>query len=68
MPADGHLERERAAVAAYASQISNYTGEPGWSFLPPAFVAAFLGSDEVFLPVDVAGNHVDSSVRARRIQ
>ena len=57
VPTDGHLERKRAAVAAYASQISNYTGEPGWSFLPPSFVAAFLGGDEVFLPVDVAGSH-----------
>ena len=39
------------AIAAYRSQITNLTGEPGWSYLSPAFVSVFLGRDELFLPV-----------------
>lgn len=50
VPAGPHLDQKRSAIDAYASQVSNYTGEADWSYLPPEFVAAFLASDELFLP------------------
>jgi LmbE family N-acetylglucosaminyl deacetylase len=54
VPTGPHLAAKRAAVAAYVSQTTNYTGEPGWSFLPAHFVELFLGSDELFLPLVAA--------------
>ena len=48
VPTGAHLEAKRRAIAAYASQTTNLTGEPGWSRLDPRFVAAFLGPHEVF--------------------
>jgi LmbE family N-acetylglucosaminyl deacetylase len=45
------LPAKRAALAAYASQLTNLTGEPTWRYLSPAQVALFLHSHELFLPV-----------------
>jgi LmbE family N-acetylglucosaminyl deacetylase len=46
-----HLAAKRAAVAAYASQTTNLTGEPSWSHLSPEFVALFLQPVEIFQPL-----------------
>ncbi len=51
VPTGAHLAAKRRAVDAYVSQTTDYTGEPGWSYLPSRFVALFLGADEVFLPL-----------------
>ncbi|MDR7327419.1 MULTISPECIES: PIG-L deacetylase family protein [Catenuloplanes] len=48
VPAGPFLDAKRQAIAAYASQTTNLTGEPGWSHLDPRFVAAFLGPHELF--------------------
>jgi LmbE family N-acetylglucosaminyl deacetylase len=48
VPTGPHLSAKRRAVAAYVSQTTAFTGEPGWSFLPPRFVALFEGPDELF--------------------
>jgi LmbE family N-acetylglucosaminyl deacetylase len=58
VPTGPHLTAKRAAVAAYVSQTTNYTGEQGWSFLPPRFVALFLGADELFLPYESIASDV----------
>ena len=55
VPTGPYLAAKRSAVGAHVSQITDYTGEPGWSFLPPRFVALFLGADELFLPLAAAG-------------
>jgi LmbE family N-acetylglucosaminyl deacetylase len=47
----GHLTAKRTALGAYASQTTNYTGEPTWSYLPPEYLSLFLRADELFLPV-----------------
>jgi LmbE family N-acetylglucosaminyl deacetylase len=44
------LERKRQAVAAYRSQITNFTGEQEWNFLGPEFVNIFLQPQEIFFP------------------
>jgi LmbE family N-acetylglucosaminyl deacetylase len=46
----GFLAHKNRALACYASQTTNLTGEPGWRFLPPELLACFLGAWEVFLP------------------
>jgi LmbE family N-acetylglucosaminyl deacetylase len=46
-----HLAVKRRALAAYASQTTNLTGEASWSYLSPAFVSLFLQSTELFQPV-----------------
>jgi hypothetical protein len=51
VPADEFGARKQHAVMAYGSQTTNLTGEPGWSYLPPAFVTNLLGPCELFLPV-----------------
>jgi LmbE family N-acetylglucosaminyl deacetylase len=48
---DGYLERKRHVLDAYASQLTNLTGEPDWWTLSEQFLAHFLGRYEVFLPV-----------------
>ena len=48
---EGYLERKRHALDAYASQLTNLTGEAGWWTLDGPFLAQFLGRHEVFLPV-----------------
>ena len=50
---DGVLERKRAAIRAYRSQTGSLEGEPGWWTFPQGFVAGFLGSYEIFFPVNV---------------
>src|SRR5205814_255372 len=50
VPAAEHLAAKRAALRAYASQTTNLTGEPSWSYLPPEFCALFLQPAEVFQP------------------
>jgi LmbE family N-acetylglucosaminyl deacetylase len=47
----GFLGDKRRALACYASQTTNLTGEPGWQTLPAEFLACFLGAWEVFFPV-----------------
>ncbi len=47
----GFLDRKRAAIAAYASQTTNLTGEPGWAVLDRAWIDQFCGPDELFLRV-----------------
>jgi LmbE family N-acetylglucosaminyl deacetylase len=51
IPSGDHLAAKRAAIQAYASQTTNLTGEPSWSYLPPSTVSLFLQSAEMFLPV-----------------
>lgn len=46
----GFVGDKRRALACYASQTTNLTGEPGWQTLPTEFLACFLGAWEVFLP------------------
>jgi LmbE family N-acetylglucosaminyl deacetylase len=48
----GHLAAKRRAIAAHASQTTNLTGEPDWSWLRPAWCGLFLRDVEVFLPAD----------------
>ncbi len=48
----GYLDRKRAALGAYASQVVNLTGEPEWWSLDRRFLANFFRSHELFLPVD----------------
>jgi LmbE family N-acetylglucosaminyl deacetylase len=48
---DGYLDRKRHVLDAYASQLTNLTGEPNWWTLDEPFLAHFLGRYEVFLPV-----------------
>ncbi len=48
---DGFLDRKRAAIAAYASQTTNLTGEPDWAVLDPAWIEQFCGPVELFLQV-----------------
>jgi LmbE family N-acetylglucosaminyl deacetylase len=48
---DGYLDRKREVLDAYASQLTNLTGEPDWWTLDELFLAHFLGRYEVFLPV-----------------
>jgi LmbE family N-acetylglucosaminyl deacetylase len=50
VPTGPYLAAKRHAIAAYPSQTTNLTGEPGWSHLDPRFVATFLGPHEVFRP------------------
>jgi LmbE family N-acetylglucosaminyl deacetylase len=51
IPADGYSAQKQHAVAAYRSQTTNLTGEPGWSYLPSDFLRNLLGPCEMFLPV-----------------
>jgi LmbE family N-acetylglucosaminyl deacetylase len=51
VPAGEHLAGKQAALARYASQTRNLTGEAGWSHLPPEVYALFLQPSELFLPV-----------------
>lgn len=51
---DEFLAVKRAAMAAHVSQTTNLTGEASWSFLSPAFQAAFLQRAEIFVPVAAA--------------
>jgi LmbE family N-acetylglucosaminyl deacetylase len=46
-----YLGAKRTAVAAYASQTTNLTGEASWRHLSPEFVSLFLQPAEVFRPV-----------------
>jgi LmbE family N-acetylglucosaminyl deacetylase len=46
-----HLAVKRRALAAYASQTTNLTGEASWSYLSPEFVSLFLQPTELFQPV-----------------
>jgi LmbE family N-acetylglucosaminyl deacetylase len=48
---EGYLERKRHVLDAYASQLTNLTGEAEWWTLDGPFLAQFLGRHEVFLPV-----------------
>jgi LmbE family N-acetylglucosaminyl deacetylase len=48
---DGYMDRKRHVLDAYASQLTNLTGEPDWWTLPDPFLAHFLGPYEVHLPV-----------------
>jgi LmbE family N-acetylglucosaminyl deacetylase len=45
---DRYLAAKRAAVAAYASQTTNLTGEEKWSHLSPEFSSLFLQPAEIF--------------------
>jgi LmbE family N-acetylglucosaminyl deacetylase len=47
---DGYLDRKRTAIAAYRSQVTNYTGEESWTYLRDNFVSLFLQRRELFLP------------------
>jgi LmbE family N-acetylglucosaminyl deacetylase len=46
-----HLARKQAALDAYTSQTTNLTGELDWAVMDRAFLAQFLGPDELFLAV-----------------
>jgi len=48
---DGHLDAKRAALRAHASQTTNLTGEPTWTYFRPFDCALFLRDAELFLPV-----------------
>jgi LmbE family N-acetylglucosaminyl deacetylase len=50
-----HLRAKTAAIEAYASQTTNLTGEPSWSYLPAESVSLFQQPAEVFLRVPVGG-------------
>lgn len=45
-----YLEAKRSAIQEYASQTTNLTGEPTWSYLPAEAVSLFLQPHEIFLP------------------
>lgn len=47
----GFLAEKRAAIAAYASQTTNLTGEADWAVLDESWTAGFLGGWECFFPV-----------------
>lgn len=47
---NGYLDRKRQVLDAYASQLTNLTGEPDWWTLDERFLTHFLGRYEVFLP------------------
>ena len=49
-----HLRAKTAAIAAYASQTTNLTGERSWSYLSAEAVALFQQPSEVFLRFDAA--------------
>ena len=53
IPCEDHLQTKKQAVQAYASQTTNFTREPSWSYLPPESVALFLQPSEIFLPIAV---------------
>lgn len=55
VPAGEHLAGKRAALARYASQTRNLTGEAGWSHLPVEVCALFLQPAELFLRVRLPG-------------
>jgi LmbE family N-acetylglucosaminyl deacetylase len=44
------LDRKRTAIAAYRSQVTNYTGEESWTYLHDNFVSLFLQPRELFFP------------------
>jgi LmbE family N-acetylglucosaminyl deacetylase len=48
---DGYLDRKRHVLDAYASQLTNLTGEAEWWTLDDPFLEHFLGPYEVHLPV-----------------
>jgi LmbE family N-acetylglucosaminyl deacetylase len=48
---DGYLDRKRHVLDAYASQLTNLTGEAEWWTLDDPFLEHFLGPHEVHLPV-----------------
>lgn len=50
--AGAYLAVKRAALDAYASQLTNLTGEPTWSFLPAKFRELFVQPTELFLVRD----------------
>jgi LmbE family N-acetylglucosaminyl deacetylase len=45
-----YLDRKKAAIAAYPSQVTNYTGEESWGYLHDNFVSVFLQPEEIFFP------------------
>jgi LmbE family N-acetylglucosaminyl deacetylase len=47
-----HLETKVRALAAYRSQVTNYTGEPDWPVMGDRLLANFLGPHEFFFEVD----------------
>ncbi|MCZ7525038.1 MAG: PIG-L family deacetylase [Acidimicrobiia bacterium] len=47
----GFLGAKRRALAAYRTQTTNVTGEPGWAVLDPEWLTQFLGPAEVFFPI-----------------
>jgi LmbE family N-acetylglucosaminyl deacetylase len=44
-----HLERKRAALQAYRSQLTRLTGEAGWATFDERFLRLVLGDREIFL-------------------
>lgn len=50
----GYGERKRAAFALYRTQVTRYTGEPGWQPFPPAWIDPFVTDGEVYLPHDAS--------------
>jgi LmbE family N-acetylglucosaminyl deacetylase len=51
VPSGEHLDRKREALARYASQTGNLTGEAAWSHLPAEVCELFLQPAELFVPV-----------------
>jgi LmbE family N-acetylglucosaminyl deacetylase len=51
VPAGPHLAAKRVALAEHASQTTNLTGEPSWSYLHAEDCALFLQDSEIFLPL-----------------
>lgn len=45
--------RKSEAIAAYRSQVTNLTGEPGWATLSRGFLRQFLQPEETFFEVTV---------------
>ncbi len=50
-----HRQAKRRALAAYASQMTNLTGEEDWAVMDDSFLDLFRGPRELFLDVRVEG-------------
>ena len=59
IPLGPHAAAKAAAVAAYRSQTTKLTGEPGWATLDRRFLRHFLERDELFLAVGVDPDRSD---------
>ncbi len=49
---NGFIDSKRAAIAAHATQVSNYTDEPDWYVIDAKALDLFCGRQEIFLRID----------------